>query len=54
MSLVDTDGRGVDRVTEKGVWANGQEHELDAIIFATGFDAVIGKAILRSPVPILA
>ena len=36
--LVDTDGRGVERITEKGVVANGVEYELDCIIFATGFE----------------
>ena len=36
--LIDTDGRGVDRVTTKGVVANGQEYGLDCLIFATGFD----------------
>ena len=38
VSLVDTDGRGVERITERGLVANGKLHELDAIIFATGFD----------------
>ncbi len=38
VSLVDTDGRGVERITARGVVASGQEHELDAIVFATGFD----------------
>jgi len=36
--LIDTDGRGVDRITEKGVVANGQEYELDCIVFASGFE----------------
>ena len=36
--LVDTDGRGIDRITENGLIANGQAYELDAIVFATGFD----------------
>ena len=36
--LVDTDGRGVDEITEKGIVANGKEIELDCIIFATGFE----------------
>ena len=38
MHLVDTDGRGVDEITEKGIVANGKEIELDCIIFATGFE----------------
>ena len=38
VSLVDTKGRGVDRVTEHGIVVDGVEHELDCIIFATGFE----------------
>jgi cation diffusion facilitator CzcD-associated flavoprotein CzcO len=36
--LIDTDGKGVDRITEKGVVANGVEYELDCIVFSTGFE----------------
>ena len=36
--LVDTDGRGVERIDETGVWANGTHYELDCIIFASGFE----------------
>ena len=36
--LIDTQGRGVERITEKGVVANGEEFELDCIVFATGFE----------------
>ncbi|MEL7546966.1 MAG: NAD(P)/FAD-dependent oxidoreductase [Pseudomonadota bacterium] len=36
--LVDTDGQGVERITEKGVVANGQEYEVDCIIYASGFE----------------
>jgi cyclohexanone monooxygenase len=35
---VDTRGAGVERITEKGLVANGVEYEVDCIIFATGFD----------------
>ncbi len=38
VTLVDTRGRGVERVTEKGVVANGEEYALDCLIFATGFE----------------
>lgn len=38
VTLVDTDGRGVDRITPRGVVANGVEYELDCLIFATGFE----------------
>ena len=36
--LIDTDGHGVERFTETGLVANGQEFELDCVIFATGFE----------------
>jgi cyclohexanone monooxygenase len=38
VTLVDTAGRGVERITEKGVVANGREYELDCLIYATGFE----------------
>jgi cation diffusion facilitator CzcD-associated flavoprotein CzcO len=45
VKLVDTDGKGVDRVTAKGVVANGVEYEVDCLIFATGFE--VGTAYTR-------
>lgn len=36
--LVDTQGRGVQAITEKGILANEKEYELDLIVYATGFD----------------
>src|SRR4029434_1464232 len=38
VTLVDTNGRGVERVTPKGVACGGREYELDCLIFATGFE----------------
>ena len=38
VTLVDTDGRGVERITPHGVVAGGAEYRLDCLIFATGFD----------------
>jgi cation diffusion facilitator CzcD-associated flavoprotein CzcO len=39
VTLVDVaDRQGVDRITEKGIVANGQEYEVDLIIFASGFE----------------
>jgi cyclohexanone monooxygenase len=38
VTLVDTRGLGVERITPRGVVANGVEYEVDCIIFATGFD----------------
>ncbi|MDR3499878.1 MAG: NAD(P)/FAD-dependent oxidoreductase [Parvibaculum sp.] len=45
VTLVDTDGKGVERLTERGVVANGKEYELDCLIFATGFE--VGTAYTR-------
>jgi len=36
--LVDTGGKGVERITEHAVWANGREYEVDCLIYATGFE----------------
>ncbi|WP_035751465.1 flavin-containing monooxygenase [Parafrankia discariae] len=39
VTLVDvSDAKGVDRITERGVVANGVEHEVDCIVFASGFE----------------
>ncbi len=45
VTLVDTMGRGVDRITEKGLVFDGVEYEVDCIIFATGFE--VGTAYTR-------
>jgi cyclohexanone monooxygenase len=42
VTLVDTDGKGVEAITEKGIVANGVEYELDCIIFGTGFEVGTG------------
>jgi len=36
--LVDTQGQGVERITERGVVVAGREYELDCLIFGTGFE----------------
>jgi len=38
VELVDTEGKGVERLTETGVVVNGKEYEVDCLIFATGFE----------------
>ena len=38
VQLVDTDGKGVERVTRTGVVANGSTYEVDCIVFASGFE----------------
>ena len=45
VTLVDTNGLGVERLTEHGVVANGREYELDCLIFATGFE--VGTSYTR-------
>lgn len=37
VTLVDTDGAGVQSYTANGVIANGQEYELDVLVLATGY-----------------
>jgi cation diffusion facilitator CzcD-associated flavoprotein CzcO len=36
--LIDTDGKGVERITESGVVVAGKEYPLDCIIYASGFE----------------
>ena len=39
VTLVDvSESKGVERVTEKGIVANGVEYEVDCVIFASGFE----------------
>jgi cyclohexanone monooxygenase len=45
VTLVDTHGRGVERLTRNAVVANGREYEVDCLIFATGFE--VGTAYTR-------
>jgi cyclohexanone monooxygenase len=36
--LVDTGGKGVERITARGVVAAGREYEVDCVIYASGFE----------------
>ena len=38
VELIDTDGKGLEEMSEKGIVFNGKEYEVDCIIFATGFE----------------
>jgi cyclohexanone monooxygenase len=38
VTLVDTGGQGVERITPTGVVAGGKDYALDCLVFATGFD----------------
>lgn len=40
VTLVDTDGKGVDAVTATGVVVNGTEYPVDVLIFASGFEVL--------------
>jgi cation diffusion facilitator CzcD-associated flavoprotein CzcO len=37
VTLVDTDGKGVERCTAKGIVSQGREYEVDVLILATGY-----------------
>ena len=38
VTLIDTKGRGLDRITETGIVFDGQEYPVDCIIYASGFE----------------
>jgi cation diffusion facilitator CzcD-associated flavoprotein CzcO len=38
VTLVDTDGKGVEGITERGVVVAGVEYEVDCIVYASGFE----------------
>ncbi|MFJ3212625.1 flavin-containing monooxygenase [Streptomyces flaveolus] len=38
VKIVDTQGRGVEQITEKGLLVDGVEYPVDCIVFATGFE----------------
>ncbi|MSP43249.1 MAG: NAD(P)/FAD-dependent oxidoreductase [Alphaproteobacteria bacterium] len=42
VTLVDTQGKGVQRITEKGIVVDGKEYEVDCIVFSTGFEVGTG------------
>ncbi len=45
VKLIDTQGRGVDRITENAVVVGGHAYEVDCIIYATGFE--VGTSYTR-------
>ena len=45
VTLVDTNGHGVEALTGRGVVVNGREYEVDCLIFATGFE--VGTSFTR-------
>ena len=42
VDLIDISGTPIEAITPKGVRVGGKEYEFDAIVFATGFDAMTG------------
>jgi cyclohexanone monooxygenase len=44
VKLLDTDGRGVDEITERGIVVQGVEYPVDCIAFASGFEVGTGYA----------
>jgi cyclohexanone monooxygenase len=51
VTLVDTHGKGIERITEDSVFANGQEFKLDCLIFATGFE--LSPFEQGTPIPVI-
>jgi cyclohexanone monooxygenase len=45
VTLVDTAGKGVDRIEGNAIIANGQRYEVDCLIYATGFE--VGTSYTR-------
>lgn len=43
VTLVDVSEQGIDEITAKGVRVGDTEYEFDALVFATGFDAMVGS-----------
>lgn len=44
VSLLDTDGRGPDRITEDAIVVQGRSYAIDCIVYATGFDAYVSPS----------
>jgi cation diffusion facilitator CzcD-associated flavoprotein CzcO len=45
VTLIDISESPIEAITPHGVRAKGREHEVDAIVFATGFDAMTGALL---------
>ncbi|GAA0579725.1 NAD(P)/FAD-dependent oxidoreductase [Craurococcus roseus] len=45
VSLVDVRASPIERITPRGIETRDAEHELDVIVFATGFDAMTGPLL---------
>ncbi len=47
--LVDLRADPIDRITQAGIQTRSAEHELDVIVYATGFDALTGSILALNP-----
>lgn len=45
VDLVDARAAPIERITKAGIVSGGREYEVDAIVFATGFDAMTGAIL---------
>ena len=45
VTLVDVSRTPIEKISQNGLCTNGQEYPLDAIVFATGFDAMTGALL---------
>ncbi|HEY4344290.1 MAG TPA: NAD(P)/FAD-dependent oxidoreductase [Parvibaculum sp.] len=45
VDIVDVRAAPIEKITAKGVVSGGKEYEVDAIVFATGFDAMTGAIL---------
>jgi len=45
VKLIDLAAQPLERITPRGVVAGGREHALDALVLATGFDAMTGTLV---------
>jgi len=43
--LIDTNGKGAERIDQTGVWANGEHYDVDCLIYASGFE--VGTELSR-------
>lgn len=49
VTLVDTDGKGIDGLSRNGITAGGKEYELDVIVWASGFvSPAVGTAASKA------
>ena len=48
VTLIDTEGRGVERLTEHGVVVGGREYPVDCLIYATGFAPIYGDRLKKA------